>query len=48
MFDEALCLFEKGPEKYGVVLDDISCNTVMKMIGMVEVLGLAAGLGKEL
>jgi pentatricopeptide repeat protein len=31
MFDEALWLFEEGPEKYGVELDDISCNTVVKM-----------------
>ncbi|XP_066333363.1 pentatricopeptide repeat-containing protein At1g80150, mitochondrial-like [Miscanthus floridulus] len=48
MFDEALCLFEEGLEKYGVELDDISCNTVMKMTGIVEVLGLAVVLGEEL
>jgi pentatricopeptide repeat protein len=31
MFDEALSLFEEGPEKYDVEVDDISCNTVVKM-----------------
>ncbi|WVZ92311.1 hypothetical protein U9M48_038388 [Paspalum notatum var. saurae] len=32
MFDEALRLFDEGPEKYGVELDDISYNTVVKML----------------
>jgi pentatricopeptide repeat protein len=31
MFDEALSLFEEGPEKYDVEVDDISCNAVVKM-----------------
>lgn len=32
LFDEALQLFEEGPGKYGVELDDISYNTVVKMM----------------
>lgn len=32
MFDEALQLFEEGSEKYAVELDDISYNTVLKML----------------
>jgi len=32
LFDEALSLFEEGSQKYGVELDDISYNTVVKML----------------
>ncbi|KAF8758081.1 hypothetical protein HU200_010744 [Digitaria exilis] len=32
LFDEALLLFQEGSEKYGVELDDISYNTVVKML----------------
>lgn len=32
LFDETLLLFQEGSEKYGVELDDISYNTVVKML----------------